>query len=96
MKAKFKCASVTQLESGGEHSKLYPVKGNDPEDAPYSTYTPNGNLELTITNPTLRGFFKPGKSYVLDIEEVIPETIPTPAATTEASTTNPITVTSQS
>lgn len=36
----------------------------------FSMYTPSGRFEMTVTNPNVFGFFKPGFSYYLEISEV--------------------------
>ncbi len=40
------------------------------EDNSFASATPSGHMQLTITNPDVRGFFKPGKKYYVDITEV--------------------------
>ena len=40
-----------------------------PENQRYHKYSPSGKLEITVSNPALRGAFKPGKSYYLDFTE---------------------------
>jgi len=44
-------------------------KEGESEDNTYARYTPNGSLNLTITNPALRGQFKPGQKFYLDFTE---------------------------
>jgi hypothetical protein len=34
----------------------------------WSSATPGGQLQITISNPAARGKFEPGKSYMLTIE----------------------------
>lgn len=68
MKAKFKCQQVNKLEFG-EQAHLSPVHGDSEENKTYSKFTPSGKLEIMITNEAVFDFFKPGKSYVLDITE---------------------------
>jgi hypothetical protein len=41
----------------------------NPENVSFSRYTPSGTLTMMIDNPSLAGFFKPGKSYYLDFTE---------------------------
>lgn len=45
------------------------------EDNSFARATPSGKMELSIDNKEVHGFFKPGKSYYVDITEV-----PEPAA----------------
>lgn len=44
--------------------KLAPVYGD--ENKPWSQYTPQGAIAMTITNPTAIEFFELGKPYMLD------------------------------
>ncbi len=39
---------------------------NTPEDNTYSKYTPSATLQMSVTNPSLFGYFRPGKKYYLD------------------------------
>lgn len=39
------------------------------EDNSFASATPSGKLELTVDNKEVHGFFKPGKSYYIDITE---------------------------
>jgi hypothetical protein len=50
------------------------VCGNQPygpngesEDNTFARYTPDGGMKLSITNPALRGFFKPGQKFYVDM-----------------------------
>lgn len=54
-----------------ESVKLSPVCGgsNSAEDNSFSRSTPGGKLELTVDNPAVKGFFKPGRKYYIDIVE---------------------------
>lgn len=75
MRAKMQLIEVTQM-SGCERIKLVPVASRDfgpqgeSEDNTYARYTPCGELTLTISNPDLRGVFKPGQRFYLDFKEV--------------------------
>lgn len=40
------------------------------EDNSFASATPSGKMELSIDNKAVHGFFKPGKSYYVDITEV--------------------------
>lgn len=70
MRAKFRCNSVQDFGQGGETSALGAVVDDGtPENERYHTATPSGSLTLSVSNPSVRGFFKPGKSYYLDFTE---------------------------
>lgn len=73
MRAKFKCETVTIGEWGNapgvmpvETAKLKAVMGNTPEDKAFNEATPNGSLEIMITNKAAHGYFKAGQNYYLD------------------------------
>ena len=68
MRAKFEVQSVTLLK-GMEQIVAQPVYGNGEENKSFSQHTPVGKLELTITNTAAFGFYKPGRSYYIDITE---------------------------
>ena len=59
------------VTSWSEAVKLSPVCGgtNSAEDNSFSKATPGGKLELTVDNPAVKGFFKPGRKYYVDITE---------------------------
>lgn len=52
--------------------KLNPSFANKPEDPNHAFWkaTPTGSLEMTINNPAVFGFFKPGTSYFLDFTAI--------------------------
>jgi hypothetical protein len=54
-----------------ESVKLSPVCGGSTskEDNSYAAATPGGKLELTVDNAAVKGFFKPGRKYYIDISE---------------------------
>lgn len=54
-----------------ESVKLSPVMGGttSKEDNSFASATPVGKLELTVDNPQVKGFFKPGRKYYVDIHE---------------------------
>ena len=72
MRAKLKIISILQregheiltLQAVGK-SEGYPEDGSD-ENNTYATWTPTASLEITITNPALRGKFTPGQAYYVD------------------------------
>lgn len=48
----------------GQQATLQAVTDTaDPENKAFWEATPNGKLEISISNPVLRDFFKPGKAY---------------------------------
>jgi len=59
VRAKFKCESA----EGNGRAVLRAVYG--PENEPWSTATPHGELQITITNPDAQKF-EVGKCYYLD------------------------------
>jgi hypothetical protein len=68
VKAKFKCGSVTEFDSGGKEVKLQAVAGPGNED--FTRFTPLGELRIQVTSETPAvDFFKPGKVYDLLISE---------------------------
>lgn len=72
LKAKFKCVSVTRRADDTETIGLMPVIGNNGENAQWSKFTPNGNLEMVISNPAAQGLIQPGREYFLDLREAEP------------------------
>lgn len=77
MRAKMKITHVTQFEGGQEKLKFtcvsksgsYPVDGTD-EDNTFAKWTPSGECELMISNPSLYGKFKTGMKFYVDFTEV--------------------------
>lgn len=69
-RAKFSCQSVTDHGTSKEVN-LNAVYGGDKneEDNQFALSTPSGNLKMWISNPAVFDFFKPRKSYYLDISE---------------------------
>ena len=70
MRAKFKCNRVEKLEYKAEIAHLITVTDGSKENTSFAKFTPVGTLQLTITNSDCIDFFKPGKEYFLDINEV--------------------------
>jgi hypothetical protein len=71
IKAKFKCISIS-VNPGPDlamHVNLQAVTADSEENKTFSKYTPYGNLDITITNPSAFGAFKPGAEYILDFTE---------------------------
>lgn len=54
-----------------ERVNLSPVCGGQTskEDNSFAQATPGGKLELSVDNPAVKGFFKPGRKYYIDIVE---------------------------
>lgn len=51
-----------------EKIKMQAVCGDDdPENISFSSATPTGSLEFTVTNPVVVGTFEPGDFYYLDL-----------------------------
>lgn len=71
---KFQCV-MGRKGPDGNHRQT--TKEEDREDNSFASATPSGKMELSVDNKEVHGFFKPGKSYYVDITEV-PE--PTAAA----------------
>ncbi|EJL66325.1 hypothetical protein [Flavobacterium sp. CF136] len=70
VRAKFVCESVTNFE-GSKTAKLRAVYGTAEENADFTKYTPNGSIEVNITNDApADGVFKPGKNYFVDFTEI--------------------------
>jgi hypothetical protein len=68
IRAKFECGEARRDdEYGNEHVRFFAVCGDD--NKPWSTYTPSGTVEMTISNPGAQGRFKPGACYYLDFSE---------------------------
>lgn len=59
------------VTSYSESVKMSPVMGGgtSKEDNSFAAATPGGKLELTVDNPAVKGFFKPGRKYYIDIHE---------------------------
>lgn len=83
-RCKFRCNSTTNTEYGAVIVKLsaaYPNKALDGyehgEDHAFFSATPQGTLEMTITNPGGAELFQPGDDFYLDITKA-PK--PTPAS----------------
>lgn len=70
-RCKFRCYAVTQHDGGNRSVVLHPVYSSDPnsENKAFWEASPNGKLELTITNPAAADVFEPGAEYYLDISK---------------------------
>lgn len=66
-------AQAMKVEDNGhsESIQLWAVKGDgdNAEDNAFATATPFLKLEMSIDNPTAKGFIKPNKKYYIDITE---------------------------
>jgi hypothetical protein len=71
MRAKFLAESVTNHASGNTIISLVPVMRNTEENKAFWEATPNGKLEMCITNPRSKEFFVAGAEYYLDFTRVI-------------------------
>lgn len=76
IRCKFYCSEVAKTvwsqvprRVDAEKVRLAVVYDGSDENKAWSSATPNGHLEITITNPDAMGKFEPGKSYFLDITE---------------------------
>lgn len=60
--AKFKVISLMEFEGGSKTAKLQAISGPNGEDKVFTDYTPNGNIEISISSgkPAAEKF-KPGK-----------------------------------
>ncbi len=70
VRAKFRCSLVDEAYPGTNNVELDAEYSESPEDNQFSEATPSGRMEMLVSNPAVEGFFKPGKSYYLDITEV--------------------------
>ncbi|MBW4689592.1 MAG: hypothetical protein KME40_32000 [Komarekiella atlantica HA4396-MV6] len=71
MRAKFQVNAVNKSpDSVSVEVQLSPVVGTDGENKDFWEATPNGRLEMTITNPNVMEFLKVNKQYYLDFSEV--------------------------
>lgn len=69
VKAKFKCNSVENFEYG-KRAKLSAVYGTEGENKDFTTATPSGQLEISISKDVPAAeFFEPGKDYYLTFEK---------------------------
>lgn len=71
MRAKMRVHSLAQydtcevLKLSAVSASNYPADGSD-ENNTFARWTPTATMEMTITNPDLRGKFAPGEEYYLD------------------------------
>lgn len=62
VKAKFTCTEVRQTLHGNSVS-MKPVVSGSKDNEQFYKHTPGGAIELSIVNPALDGFFRPGTEY---------------------------------
>lgn len=72
LRAKFYVATV-KTDEYAEHVTLNAVYGTDDKDNEennqFAEATPSGTMEMQITKPSAKGFFKEGCNYYLDFTE---------------------------
>lgn len=73
LRAKMRVSSVThEIGADGkpirENLVLLPVTGDSAENKQWSKYTPGGQLQLTIDNPSAIGKVLPGREYFVDVD----------------------------
>lgn len=74
-RCKFRCDSVETFQYG-ETAKLSAVRDDaTPENRRFAQASPGGKFEILVSNPAVRGFFKPGSDYYLDVTEA-PKNVP--------------------
>jgi hypothetical protein len=66
VRAKFKVTSVTEQEGGLKTVSLQPVTSGSTENESFFKYTPSGNIQLGVMNPTASAQFTPGKQFYVD------------------------------
>jgi len=72
VRAKFICTKSEDPGPAGHKTViLHPVYSTDPEseNKRFWDATPNGELRMYLTNPSLKDHFQIGKQYYLDIIE---------------------------
>lgn len=72
VRAKFRCMSIQHIHTGNPDASvaniaLAPVWEQDGVNRKWSQATPQGKLEMTITNAEAIGAFELGREYFLDI-----------------------------
>ena len=53
----------------GENVQFSCKYSDNPEDNSFAQATPSGNMNITVSNPALVGFFQPGQKFYLDFTE---------------------------
>ena len=62
---------VSEITDNGysEITKMSGVTGGSAEDNSYAKATPCMTVQMTVDNPSAKGFFKPTKSYYVEFTE---------------------------
>ena len=69
VRAKFICESVENFKFS-KTAKLRAVHGTESENADFTKYTPNGTIQISITEDApASNVFEPGKNYYVDFTE---------------------------
>ena len=74
-RAKFFVSKIEHLHTQNPGDKvanilLQPVYGDSPENKSWSKYTPQGEIKMTITNPSAVEKFEIGQAYFVDFTPV--------------------------
>ena len=73
-RCKFRVMEVTQVidynGGGNDAIKMTAVNSQLSEDVEFTRFTPQGELTFVCQNPKLRGAFKPGNYFYVDITPV--------------------------
>lgn len=68
VKAKFEVESVTAYRGDQVNVTLRACTTGSEENKDWSKYTPNGKIEMTITNPDASAQFQPGHEFYITFE----------------------------
>lgn len=79
VRAKFRCMSIQHIHTGNPDASvaniaLSPVWEQEGVNRTWSQATPQGKLEMTITNAEAIDAFELGREYFLDISPAVAET----------------------
>jgi len=68
VRAKFRLSSVTTYSDTSSKKLIFTAISDSsiPENAAFTKYTPNGQLEMHVDNPSALEKFEVGKYYYLD------------------------------
>lgn len=68
VRAKFRCHYIQKSDDDSYRTiHMSPVTDDTPENKTWSKYTPGGQLQMCISNPTAFEQFEQGKEYYIDI-----------------------------
>lgn len=67
VRAKMKCESLEQIDSGGGTVRLTPVISGSVENERFYRWTPGGSLVLSTINQSAFEQFELGKEFYVDI-----------------------------